>query len=90
MRLQTQFTVPIKDLRDLDYVRKMQTLLWLISDLKYSYPWFLYLIRTKSQLVKKEEKKMTNLSLEILFWTILIGYLGLRLNQTWNSYKQQY
>ena len=26
MRLQTQFTVPKKDLRDLDYVRKMQTL----------------------------------------------------------------
>ncbi len=33
---------------------------------------------------------MTNLSLEILFWTILIGYLGLRLNQTWNDYKKQY
>ena len=26
MRLQTQFTVPKKDLRDLDFVRKMQTL----------------------------------------------------------------
>ena len=26
MRLETQFTVPKKDLRDLDYVRKMQTL----------------------------------------------------------------
>ena len=26
MRLQTQFTVPKKDFRDLDYVRKMQTL----------------------------------------------------------------
>ena len=26
MKLQTQFTVPIKDLRDIDYVRKMQTL----------------------------------------------------------------
>ena len=33
---------------------------------------------------------MTNLSLEILFWTILIAYLGLRLNQTWNGYKKQY
>ena len=33
---------------------------------------------------------MTNLSLEILFWTILISYLGLRFNQTWNSYKQEY
>ena len=33
---------------------------------------------------------MTNLTLEILFWTILISYLGLRFNQTWNSYKQQY
>ena len=26
MRIQTQFTVPKKDLRDLDYLRKMQTL----------------------------------------------------------------
>ena len=26
MKLQTQFTVPKKDLRDLDYDRKMQTL----------------------------------------------------------------
>ena len=26
MKLHTQFTVPKKDLRDLDYVRKMQTL----------------------------------------------------------------
>ena len=26
MKLQTQFTVPKKDLRDLDYVSKMQTL----------------------------------------------------------------
>ena len=26
MKLRTQFTVPKKDLRDLDYVRKMQTL----------------------------------------------------------------
>ncbi len=33
---------------------------------------------------------MTNLSLEILFWTILIAYLGLRFNQTWNGYKRQY
>jgi hypothetical protein len=33
---------------------------------------------------------MNYLSLEILFWTILIAYLGLRLNQTWNSFKQQH
>ena len=33
---------------------------------------------------------MTNLILEILFWAILISYLGLRFNQTWNDYKQQY
>ena len=26
MKLQTQFTVPKKDLQDLDYVRRMQTL----------------------------------------------------------------
>ena len=57
MKLQTQFTVPKKDLRDLDYHKEMQTLLWLIFDFfKYSYPWFLYLIRTKAQLLKKEEK----------------------------------
>jgi len=34
MRLQTQFTVPYKDLRDLDYVREMQTL---EKNLKQSY-----------------------------------------------------
>ena len=33
---------------------------------------------------------MTNLSLEIIFWTILIAYLGLRFNQTWHGYKKQY
>ena len=33
---------------------------------------------------------MTYLGLEILFWTILISYLGLRFNQTWNGYKRQY
>ena len=33
---------------------------------------------------------MTNLGLEILFWTILISYLGLRFNQTLHSYKKQY
>jgi len=26
MKLQTQFTVPKKDMRDLDYVKKLQTL----------------------------------------------------------------
>ncbi len=30
---------------------------------------------------------MTNLGIEILFWTILISYLGLRLSQTWNGLK---
>ncbi len=33
---------------------------------------------------------MTNLGIEILFWTILISYLVLRLSQTWDSFKQQY
>ena len=28
---------------------------------------------------------MTNLGIEILFWTILISYLGLRFSQTWNA-----
>ena len=34
MKLHTQFTVPKKDLRDLDYVRKRQTL---EKTLKHSY-----------------------------------------------------
>ena len=33
---------------------------------------------------------MTNLSIEILFWIILISYLGLRFSQTWHGFKQQY
>jgi len=33
---------------------------------------------------------MTNLGIEILFWIILIAYLGLRFIQTWHNYKQQY
>ena len=33
---------------------------------------------------------MTDLGKEILFWTILISYLGLRLSQSWNGLKQQY
>ncbi len=33
---------------------------------------------------------MTNLGIEILFWTILISYLGLRVSQTWNRFKKQY
>ena len=33
---------------------------------------------------------MTDLGIEILFWTILISYLGLRLSQSWNGFKQQY
>ena len=31
-----------------------------------------------------------NLVIEILFWTILISYLGLRFSQTWNGFKKQY
>ena len=31
---------------------------------------------------------MTNLGIEILFWTILISYLGLRFSQTWNGLKK--
>ncbi len=33
---------------------------------------------------------MTNLGIEILFWTILISYLGLRFSQTRNGFKKQY
>ena len=33
---------------------------------------------------------MTNLGIEILFWIILISYLGLRFSQTWIGFKQQY
>ena len=38
MRLQTQFTVPNKDLRDLDYVRKMQTLEKTLKQTCIDYP----------------------------------------------------
>ena len=33
---------------------------------------------------------MTKLGIETLFWIILISYLGLRISQTWNSFKQQF
>ena len=33
---------------------------------------------------------MTNLGLEIVFWLILLTYLGARLTQTKKGYKQQY
>ena len=38
MKLQTQFTVPKKDLRDLDYVRKMQTLEKTLKQSCIDYP----------------------------------------------------
>ena len=38
MRIQTQFTVPKKDLRDLDYVRKMQTLEKTLKQIWIDYP----------------------------------------------------
>ena len=34
--------------------------------------------------------QMTNLGLEIVFWLILLTYLGARLTQTKKGYKQQY
>ena len=33
---------------------------------------------------------MNNLGLEIVFWLILLSYLGARLNQNKKGYKQQY
>jgi len=33
---------------------------------------------------------MVNLGLEILFWVILLTYIGARLTQTKNGYKQEY
>ena len=33
---------------------------------------------------------MTNIALEILFWSFLLMYLGARLIQTKKGYKQQY
>ena len=33
---------------------------------------------------------MTNLGIEILFWTILVSYLLLRLTKTIHSYKHNY
>ena len=38
MKLQTQFTVPKKDLRNLDYVRKMQTLEKTLKQSCQDYP----------------------------------------------------
>jgi len=38
MKLQTQFTIPKKDLRDLDYVRKMQTLEKTLKQICIDYP----------------------------------------------------
>ena len=38
MRIQTQFTVPKKDLRDLDYVRTMQTLEKALKQSCIDYP----------------------------------------------------
>ena len=38
MKLQTQFTIPKKDLRDLDYVRKMQTLEKTLKQIYKDYP----------------------------------------------------
>ncbi len=33
---------------------------------------------------------MTNLGLEIVFWLILLSYLGARLTQPKKGYKQEY
>ena len=33
---------------------------------------------------------MNNLTIEILFWAILVSYLGLRFTKTWNGFKKQY
>ena len=38
MRIHTQFSVPKKDLRDLDYVRKMQTLEKTLKQSCIDYP----------------------------------------------------
>jgi len=44
----------------------------------------------KNNQTERRQKQMTNLGIEILFWTILISYLGLRFSQTWNGFKKQY
>ena len=33
---------------------------------------------------------MTNLTIEILFWVILVSYTGLRFSQTWGGFKKQF
>ena len=33
---------------------------------------------------------MTNVVIEILFWAILISYIGLRFSQTLGGFKKQY
>tara|TARA_B100000212_G_scaffold97128_1_gene71306 strand:- start:662 stop:778 length:117 start_codon:yes stop_codon:yes gene_type:complete len=37
-----------------------------------------------------EELGMANLGLEIVFWVILLTYLGARLSQTSKGFKQNY
>tara|TARA_B100000424_G_scaffold212586_1_gene170040 strand:- start:137 stop:253 length:117 start_codon:yes stop_codon:yes gene_type:complete len=37
-----------------------------------------------------EDFQMTNLGLEIVFWLILLTYLGARISKTRKGYKQQY
>ena len=38
MKLQTQFTVPIKDVRDLDYLKKLQTIEKTLKQNCINYP----------------------------------------------------
>ena len=56
---------------------------------KYSYAcWYYKFIRRL--ILRIEEYQMVNIGLEILFWSILLTYLGARLTQTKNGYKQEY
>ena len=59
------------------------------NTIKYQYA-CLYLEFIRKFKLNIEENQMVNLALEILFWTILITYIGARLTQTKNGFKQEY
>ena len=44
----------------------------------------------KNSYIQRSIKMMTNLTIEILFWAILISYLGLRFSITWDGFNKQY
>ena len=60
-----------------------------IRKIKYQYA-CLYQKSIRKFILGIEDYQMVNLGLEILFWAILLTYIGARLTQTKNGYKQEY